>query len=252
MEKLQWFKFTPSDWMMGKIQRCPDITQARFLRLCCLYWNKECELSKEDAIIEIDKEHFDCLESKKIISCIDNVINISFLDEQFLEIQEVKDGKSKSGLIGNLKRWHPAIYAKFKSKKISLEDAIKESQTVAKQSHTDSTPIADQSQNIADKKREDKIRLDKNRIEKNETKKPSKAKPSNADEVQSYFAERGYGEPGVGQQFIDHYDSIGWKRGKQPVKDWKATARTWMARMQNTTKNKCDTKVDETFRGVDW
>ena len=161
MEKLQWFKFTPSDWMMGKIQRCPEITQARFLRLCCLYWNKECELSKEDAIIEIDKEHFDCLESKKIISCIDNVINISFLDEQFLEIQEVKDGKSKSGLIGNLKRWHPAIYAKFKSKKISLEDAIKESQTVAKQSHTDSTPIADQSQNIADKKREDKIRLDK-------------------------------------------------------------------------------------------
>ena len=104
----------------------------------------------------------------------------------------------------------------------------------------------------SEKPMQDKIRLHKNRIEKNETKKPSKAKPSNADEVQSYFAERGYGEPGVGQQFIDHYDSIGWKRGKQPVKDWKATARTWMARMQNTTKNKCDTKVDETFRGVDW
>lgn len=63
-------------------------------------------------------------------------------------------------------------------------------------------------------------------------KKPSKAKPSSVDEVQNYFAEKGYGESGVGQRFIDHYDSIGWKRGKQPVKDWKATARTWMQRMQ--------------------
>lgn len=63
-------------------------------------------------------------------------------------------------------------------------------------------------------------------------KNPSKAKPSNAQEVQDYFSERGYGENGVGQKFIDHYDSIGWKRGKQPVKDWRATARTWMQRMQ--------------------
>ena len=63
-------------------------------------------------------------------------------------------------------------------------------------------------------------------------KKPSKAKPSSPEEVQNYFAEKGYGEHGVGQSFIDHYDSIGWKRGKQAIKDWKATARTWMQRMQ--------------------
>lgn len=65
-----------------------------------------------------------------------------------------------------------------------------------------------------------------------EKEKPSKARPSNAKEVQDYFSERGYGEMGVGQKFIDHYDSIGWKRGKQAVKDWKATARTWMQRMK--------------------
>lgn len=63
-------------------------------------------------------------------------------------------------------------------------------------------------------------------------KKPSKAKPTSVQEVQDYFAEKGYGENGVGQKFIDHYDSIGWKRGKQQVKDWKATARTWMQRMK--------------------
>jgi hypothetical protein len=66
--------------------------------------------------------------------------------------------------------------------------------------------------------------------------KPSKAKPSDAKEVQDYFYERGFGQQGIGQKFIDHYDSIGWKRGKQPVKDWKATARTWMGKMQPTTQ----------------
>jgi len=70
MDKLQWFKFAPSDWMMGKIQRCPEVTQARFLRLSCLYWNKECNLSYEDAEIEIDQEHLDVLIKKKIIKVI--------------------------------------------------------------------------------------------------------------------------------------------------------------------------------------
>lgn len=166
MDKLQWFKFTPSDWMMGKIQRCPEITQCRFIRLCCLYWNKECEISIEDAIIEIDKEHFDILISKKIISTSENKINISFLDEQNLEIKEVSKDKSTSGIVGNLKRWHPVLYNRFLAKEISLEKAIELSKSIAEQSHTDSNPIAEQSQNIADKikTREDE---EKKRKEKN-------------------------------------------------------------------------------------
>ena len=163
MDKLQWFKFTPSDWMMGKIQRCPEVTQARFMRLCCLYWNKECNLLIEDAEIEIDKEHFDILVSKKIISKNETHLNISFLDEQYLEIEDNTNEKRKSGLIGNLKRWHPLIYNEFKSKKISLEDAVNKSKIIAPQSHTDGTPIAPQSQNIAEKKREEQIIQDEMR-----------------------------------------------------------------------------------------
>lgn len=29
------------------------------------------------------------------------------------------------------------------------------------------------------------------------------------------------------QSFIDYYDSVGWKVGKKPMKDWKACIRTW-------------------------
>ena len=29
------------------------------------------------------------------------------------------------------------------------------------------------------------------------------------------------------EYFIDHYESNGWKVGKNPMKDWKATVRNW-------------------------
>lgn len=101
MDKLQWFKFTPTDWIMGKIQRCPEVTQARFMRLICLYWNKECFLSKEDAEIEIDKEHLDILIAKKIIKIEDDFLIIQFLNEQLENISETSQKRREAVL----QRW---------------------------------------------------------------------------------------------------------------------------------------------------
>jgi hypothetical protein len=88
MEKLSWFKFTPRDWAMGKIQRCPEVTQARFMRLCCVYWNKDCVLTFDEADIEVDKEHLDILINKKIIKLENGFIGIDFLDQQLFEISK--------------------------------------------------------------------------------------------------------------------------------------------------------------------
>jgi len=114
MDKLQWFKFMPTDWVMGKIQRCPEITQARFMRLICLYWNKECVLTLSDAEIEIDKEHLDILISKKIVKIQDSFLVIDFLNEQLFGIAETsqkrrdavnerwKKAKQKNTSVSNL------------------------------------------------------------------------------------------------------------------------------------------------------
>ena len=163
MDKLQWFKFTPTDWIMGKIQRCPEVTQARFMRLVCLYWNKECILSYEDAEIEIDKEHLEILISKKILKVIDEFICIDFLNEQLKELECIKDDKSTSAKIGNLKRWHRPVYDKFIKNEITLESAIK----IAYQSHPDYTPITPQSQNIAEESRVEESREEKSIKENN-------------------------------------------------------------------------------------
>jgi hypothetical protein len=135
MEKLQWFKFSPSDYMMGKIQRCPEITQARFIRLCCLYWNKECNLNITDTIIEIDQEHFDILISKKIITSNEEHIFIDFLDEQMISITETSKDKSKAAKI----RW-----AKYNEEKNNAD---------AMHVHTDAM------QNDAEKRREEERRI---------------------------------------------------------------------------------------------
>lgn len=55
--------------------------------------------------------------------------------------------------------------------------------------------------------------------------------PPTADEAQSYFEEKGFGEKGIGQKFVDHYAASGWMRGKNKIKDWKACVRTWTGKM---------------------
>lgn len=104
MEKLTWFKFTISDWMMGKIMKCPEVTQARFLRLCCLYWNKECVLSLDDAEIEIDEDHIKVLLSKKVIVLSDEKISIKFLDEQWSDVLDTSELRR----LAVKKRWEKA------------------------------------------------------------------------------------------------------------------------------------------------
>jgi len=111
MDKLQWFKFSPTDWIMGKIQRCPETTQARFLRLICLYWNKECILSYDDAEIEIDKEHLDILIGKKIIKIENDFVVIDFLNEQLDCVAETSQKRREAVLL----RW-----AKVKQKDTSV------------------------------------------------------------------------------------------------------------------------------------
>jgi len=101
MEKMQWFKFSISEWKMGKIQRCTPEAKSSFMELCCLYWINETKLSIEDAIIECDEHNYKNLLSKKVIKEIDGFIKIYFLDEQFEYVLD----KSEKARESVKKRW---------------------------------------------------------------------------------------------------------------------------------------------------
>lgn len=72
------------------------------------------------------------------------------------------------------------------------------------------------------------------------------ARPS-LEEVQAYITEKGYSVNA--QQFIDYYESNGWKVGKNSMKDWKAAVRTWEARNKDRpSTNKVADELDDFYQ----
>lgn len=53
-----------------------------------------------------------------------------------------------------------------------------------------------------------------------------------------------------GDEFFNHYESIGWKIGKSPMKSWEATLRTWSARERKKLPavNNFDTSSPKNYR----
>ena len=99
-------------------------------------------------------------------------------------------------------------------------------------------PKSEQSTNIVRTKSEkvplEQNRLEENRIEQN-TKKGyvSQNKPSIKD-IREYVAETNSTVDPV--YFFNYYESNGWKVGRNPMKDWKATIRTWNKRASEGMK----------------
>ena len=63
---------------------------------------------------------------------------------------------------------------------------------------------------------------------KGEKKTASRFSAPTVDEVRAYAQEKGYNvDP---EHFVDYYTSNGWRVGRNPMKDWRATVRTWASR----------------------
>ena len=117
MKSLTWFKFSPSDWMMGRISRQSSDVQIAFLRLCCIYWNNECQMSIAHAELETDG-HFPTLLKLNMIETNGESIVIKFLDIQIEEIYSVKERLSLGGKKSAEKRWNKQPVESTKPKKV--------------------------------------------------------------------------------------------------------------------------------------
>lgn len=72
--------------------------------------------------------------------------------------------------------------------------------------------------------------------------KPNIFKKPTLEEVKKYCSERNNNIDA--EYFIDHYNSNGWKVGKNPMKDWKAAIRTWERRDKVANGNKQTTRKE--------
>jgi hypothetical protein len=103
MKQLPWFKFSPADWMMGRISRQSCEVQVAFIRLCCIYWNAECVMSYEHAELETDG-YLEKLIALKMVEVYDDGIGIKFLDIQFSEGKQKREKMSNAGKVSAERR----------------------------------------------------------------------------------------------------------------------------------------------------
>ena len=104
MDKLQWFKFRPSDWIMGRISKTNKTTQAEFLNFCCTYWNKQCDVSVKQCKFEFTPNIYKKLVDLEILKIDGERVYIEFLDEQMLGINDMREKASKAGKASAKKR----------------------------------------------------------------------------------------------------------------------------------------------------
>ena len=68
-------------------------------------------------------------------------------------------------------------------------------------------------------------------VQNNEAAEPPAHKrfvPPSVQEVADYCRDKGYTVDPA--RFVDYYEAIGWKVGRNPMKSWQATVRTWAAK----------------------
>lgn len=84
MKELPYFKFYPNQWITGSIMFKDLDVQGAFMKICCYYWSKECNVSREQIKSLVPKQWSELLDSQLLKIDGDN-IRIKWLDEQFEE-----------------------------------------------------------------------------------------------------------------------------------------------------------------------
>ena len=81
---------------MGRISRQPAEVQVAFIRLCCVYWNAECEMSTDHAELEADG-HLERLLQTRLVESNGPSVFIKFLDIQWEEANLHRTKMSQAG-----------------------------------------------------------------------------------------------------------------------------------------------------------
>lgn len=172
MNNYDWFKFSITDWMMGRIQKESPEIRASFIDLLCHYWKDECNLSIEKAELLTEVEHVKRLIDRKLIGENNGNIVIKFLDKQREHVTGISQTRSEIGSKGG--------QASAKQRQANASN----NEPIANQLPSNSQPIV--KQNEADKNREEENRIDKKRKDKNNKKTGDKS-PEYNEFLEKYF-----------------------------------------------------------------
>jgi len=177
------------------------------------------ELSNEEAGILLRAMRDFNREEEPNLSGLMKVVFLPFKN-QFIRDEVKWDGtkeeRSKSGRMGNLKRYTPDLYQQVTDNQISLDEA-EEVAKGRKCEVSDNLP----SQNVADGRLNKSVSVSDNNNKKGSRKNRVFVPPSLSD-VLSYFEENGYTSDSANKAF-SYYQELDWYDSKNnKVKNWKS------------------------------
>lgn len=160
-------------------------------------------------------------------------------ETQVLKHKHIKQGGSFSYYAYGI-NYDTLVYLQDNAPSTNLDNPSTE---LDKGYDTNRQPPSTKFNNSYDENGQTKINLLNNPSINNKSTNNKFIKPT-IEEIQKYCKERKNNINA--EQFIDYYDANGWKVGKNPMKDWKATIRTWERRNKevNNEINRGSTKRD--------
>ena len=103
MKELPYFKFYPNQWITGSISFMDLDVQGAFMKVCCYYWSKECNVTRKQIKALIPKQ-WSALVDAELFKIENEVISIKWLDEQYQERLKEHKRNVLNGRKGGLSR----------------------------------------------------------------------------------------------------------------------------------------------------
>lgn len=100
-KELPYFKFEPAEYLTKDISFCSLSAQGLFINICSYYWQRNCELTKEQLLRRLNHEtELNELIKEGVIDLVGNKILIKFLDNQLNEVENKSKTNSANGSKG--------------------------------------------------------------------------------------------------------------------------------------------------------
>lgn len=106
-KELPYFKFDAAEWINGSITLEEMEVQGLFVNVCAYYWFKSGSLSLSEIkrrLSTVKPEAFQSLIDQNIITVVDGMVRIGFLDEQLTERKAQSEQNSENGRKGGRKK----------------------------------------------------------------------------------------------------------------------------------------------------
>jgi len=107
-KELPYFKFEPAEYLTKDISFCSLPAQGLFINICSYYWQRNCELTKEQLLRRLNHEtELNELIKEGVIDLVGNDIHIKFLDNQLNEVENKSKTNSVNGSKGGRPKKNP-------------------------------------------------------------------------------------------------------------------------------------------------